>query len=99
MFRSILMTGLVTAALNHSYSSHDLQVTHLDLHLKVDFEAKKLIGTADLTFKNDKNSNQLILDTNHLKIHQVYVGEKLDQPTPFKVGESDAILGEPLSIT
>ncbi|MFN7965730.1 MAG: M1 family metallopeptidase [Acidobacteriota bacterium] len=57
----------------HSVARPDeIAVTHLDLELTVDFDSKKLDGTATLTlFRHDPSATQLWLDTEGLTIESV----------------------------
>ncbi|HSP17244.1 MAG TPA: M1 family metallopeptidase [Thermoanaerobaculia bacterium] len=73
----------------HSYAQPELvRVEHLNLDLRVDFAAKKLIGTAKLQIT--PGAKQLVLDTRDLTIRKV--------SAPFKLGKTDPILGTPLII-
>ncbi|MEX0602344.1 MAG: M1 family metallopeptidase [Bacteroidota bacterium] len=56
----------------HSFAKPDeVVVTHLDLDLNVNFEAKVLAGTATLKIKNKTGTHQLHLDIRELTIHEV----------------------------
>ena len=87
----------------HSYSNpQQVKVTNIDLDWNVLFDKKMLQGTATLSVErtsNDKNA-PLILDTRDLKIEKVETSDngKSFKGTTFKVGETDKILGAPLTI-
>ena len=85
----------------HSYSNpQDVRVRHLDLAWDVSFEKKILNGTAVLIIDRFNKQAPLILDTRHLNIDKVETsanGSKYSE-TKFEVGNSDAILGAPLTI-
>lgn len=57
----------------HSYANPEqILVSHLNIDLRADFEAKKLIGSVDLTIaRQQENANELILDTRELTIKSV----------------------------
>jgi leukotriene-A4 hydrolase len=89
----------------HSYGNpQQVRVTHLDLALKVDFEAKQLLGTAVVKYQRAPGNGDtpLVLDTRDLTIesveeipHDPHMGpEKVD----FKLGKPDPILGTSLTI-
>jgi hypothetical protein len=55
---------------------HEIQTRHVHLDLKVNFEKKKLIGSATLTLEAVKNDvKQVILDTRALSIQHVFLEE------------------------
>ncbi len=65
-----------------------LRTLHLSLDLVVDFEQRRIRGTATHTIVNYSGADELVLDTRHLEI----LGVKIDgAPTTFSLGpESDA---------
>jgi aminopeptidase N len=72
----------------HSYANPEqARVDHLALDLTVDFEKKKLIGSATLQVSG---RSQLTLDTHDLTIRRV--------SAPYTLGNSDPVLGAPLMI-
>ncbi len=85
----------------HSYSNpQDVRVRHLDLDWDVSFDKKILQGAAVLTIDRLNKQAPLILDTRHLNIDEVETsanGAKYTA-TKFSVGQSDPILGAPLTI-
>jgi leukotriene-A4 hydrolase len=81
----------------HSFAKPmNVQATHLDLNIDVDFEAKRIQGTATYTLNNRTGDSTVIFDTKSLDIIAVRTPE--GDSLPFTVGEKDAILGRPLSI-
>ncbi len=81
---------------NHSYSNYqDVQPTHLDWDVNVNFNEKVLQATATWHFTNTKKSNKLILDIANLKIEEVSINK---QKVAFTVGENNEILGQSLTI-
>ena len=83
--------------LPHSFARPDeVAIKHLHLDLNVDFEAKKLTGSAELTIdRKDKKSKLLILDTDGLNIAKVTSG---DAELKWTLGEHDNQLGKSLTI-
>jgi leukotriene A-4 hydrolase/aminopeptidase len=87
----------------HSYSKPDqVRVRHIDLDWDVMFDKKILKGTATLTVERASagGNHPLILDTRDLKINKVESSSdnKSFAETKFNLGQSDAILGAPLTI-
>lgn len=81
----------------HSYADpNEAIVRHIDLDLDVNFESRKIIGTADLRFDRAASAQRIILDTKDLQIKRVTGedGSALD----FQLGERDNILGSALII-
>ena len=84
-----------------TYANYDqIQTTHLDLDLDVNFDAKVLEGTATLDFRRiEPDVDELVLDTKDLLIKAVGVmrgGEW--EPAEYSLGEDDELLGQKLSI-
>ncbi|MAP20748.1 MAG: aminopeptidase [Alteromonadaceae bacterium] len=81
----------------HSLSNPgEMKVTHLDLDLTADFDAKRLKGSVTLTFdKLAADASELVLDTRDLDIQSVSAnGESL----AFTLDEADPELGAALRI-
>jgi leukotriene-A4 hydrolase len=99
---SVGATALLDPA--HDYHSnantHEFRVTHADLALDVDFDARRLSGTVDLTVERlAPESTHLILDTRDLVIREVWIVAGTDmQPCRFSLGVRDPILGSPLDV-
>jgi leukotriene-A4 hydrolase len=81
----------------HSFSKpFDAQATHLALDIIVDFEQKRISGTATYAIDNKTGSNVIIFDTKGLDILNVSSPE--DSSIGYNIGEKDPILGRPLEI-
>ncbi len=80
----------------HSFANvSDVRVTHLDLELHVDFDARQLAGSATWTFDNLTQAGQIIFDTRNLDIQRVLVESK---EVAFACPDSSPILGKALAI-
>ena len=80
----------------HSFSEpHNVQTTHLDLDVKVDFEKEVISGKATYTLNNIEGSNELILDANGLIIDSI---TSLGENCTYSFGEKDTVLGQALRI-
>jgi leukotriene A-4 hydrolase/aminopeptidase len=87
----------------HSYANPDkIRVKNVVLDLTVSFPAKTLAGTATLAVQRQGNdrSAPLILDSRDLKITAVEVSTDsiTFRPAQYDVGNSDPILGAPVTI-
>ncbi|XP_046491533.1 leukotriene A-4 hydrolase [Neodiprion pinetum] len=81
----------------NSYSRPDLAVvTHIDLHLRVDFDKKVLVGSVILDVKKSGDTNEVILDNRGLTISTV-LNVADGSPLEFVKGES-VTYGSKLSI-
>lgn len=83
----------------HSYANpSESRVTHLELDLDVDFDARQLRGSCTLQVEG---SGDLVLDTRDLTIAGVEVSDDGEtfREAPFELGAADAVLGAPLTIT
>ncbi|MGE0583274.1 MAG: M1 family metallopeptidase [Steroidobacteraceae bacterium] len=78
----------------------EFRVRHLGLDLRVDFEARRLVGQADLSIERVAgDARTLVLDTRGLDIARVeWVAGGAARELPFSVGAEQATLGAPLSI-
>ena len=83
----------------HSFSRPDLvAVTHLDLDLTVDFEARRLSGLASLRVeRRHAGAEELLLDTRGLDILEVRFDDA-PAPVPFRLGLELPFLGRSLSV-
>jgi leukotriene A-4 hydrolase/aminopeptidase len=81
----------------HSFANVDeVVVTHINLDLTADFEAKQLSGTAILDIKRiDEKADTLVLDTRALTINSVSANGKALE---FSLGEQRSDLGAPLTV-
>jgi leukotriene-A4 hydrolase len=75
----------------------EARVTHVALDLTVNFEARRLEGTATLDIDRRPDAKQIILDDNGLNVAKIVDGS--NRPLPFTVGAKDPNLGSPLAIT
>jgi aminopeptidase N len=81
----------------HSFARPlEARVTHVSLDLDVDFDTKRIGGTATLDIERKADAKQIILDDNGLEIESV--ADSSRQPLEWKVGARDPNLGTPLSI-
>lgn len=86
-----------------TYSNYDqVQVSHLDLNLNVDFDRKILSGVATLDFhKPDVNAKTLILDTKDLTITGVEISDTIGQtwtPVDYTLSKVNAMMGQSLTV-
>lgn len=81
----------------HSYARPlEARVKHVALDLTVDFDTRRIGGTATLDIDRKPDAKQIVLDDNGLQIDKVSDGA--NQPLPFTVGANDPNLGAPLTI-
>lgn len=81
----------------HSYAEPEVaRVSHVDLDLKADFDAKRLSGKATLDIVTAPGADRLLLDTKGLEVSAVHDGA--GRPLEWSLGTADPILGAPLSI-
>ena len=81
----------------HSFAKPlEARVTHVALDLDVDFDTKRIGGTAILDLERKPDAKQIILDDNGLEIESVVDAGK--QPLQWQVGAKDPNLGAPLAI-
>jgi aminopeptidase N len=74
----------------------EARVTHLALDLNVDFNAKRIGGTATLDIDAKPGAREIILDDKGLEIESIT--DKAGKQLPYKVGANDEHLGAPLAI-
>ena len=80
----------------HSFSRpDDARVKHLSWKAVVDFETKIISATATWSLEKKAEAREIIFDTKGLIVEKVVIDEK---ETEFKVGQTDAILGEALTV-
>src|SRR3954470_17039004 len=81
----------------HSYARPlEARVTHVALDLTVDFDTRRIAGTAALDVDRKPDAKEIVLDDNGLEIESVTDDGK--HPLAFKVGPKDVNLGAPLTI-
>ncbi len=87
----------------HSYANPgEMRVTHVALDLDVSFEDRRLAGSALLVIDRPAaDANRLIVDTRNLEIQHVEARNARGDfsRTVFELGDSDPILGTPLTIS
>ena len=82
---------------SHSFAKPlDARVTHVTLDLNVDFDTKRIGGTAILDIDRKPDAKVLVLDDNGLEISGIADGSR--QALPFTIGPKDPNLGSPLTI-
>ncbi len=84
----------------HSYAQpQQVAVKHLNLHLRVDFENKRLQGRATWSIERRTDSDTLILDIRQMAIERVTLSDgEGETGAYYYTGEPDPILGRPLKI-
>jgi aminopeptidase N len=75
----------------------EARVHHVALDLNVDFEAKRIGGTATLDIDRKPDAKEIVLDDKGLEIESIADGA--GQPLQWKVGAADPKLGSPLAVT
>jgi aminopeptidase N len=80
----------------HTYARPlEARVTHVALDLAVDFEAKRIGGTATLDIEKKPEAQEIVLDSKGLEIESISDSEG---QLKWQVGASDPQLGAPLRI-
>jgi leukotriene-A4 hydrolase len=74
----------------------EARVHHVALDLTVDFDAKRVGGTATLDIDRKADAKEIVLDDKGLEIESITDGEQ--QPLQYKVGAADPKLGAPLTV-
>ena len=85
----------------HSFARPDEAVVrHLALDLDVDFDRKRLAGTATLQIETSGDARELVLDTNGLTIDRVSIDDSTGDGSEatFSLGDPKPHLGRPLII-
>ena len=86
-----------TAVDIHSYARPtEARVTHVDLDLTADFEARRLAGTATLDIAREAGADSVVLDVKTLEIEAVTAPD--GQPLEHTLGPADPILGRALTV-
>jgi leukotriene-A4 hydrolase len=75
----------------------EARVHHVALDLTVDFDEKRIGGTATLDIDRKPDAKEIVLDDKGLEIESITDGE--EQPLQYKVGAADPKLGAPLAVT
>ena len=83
-----------------TYSNYDeVRLTHIDLNLDVNFDAKVLDGIATLDFERVKlSADTLVLDIKDLLIKSVrlFDGARPLESVEYVIGDADPVLGQSL---
>jgi leukotriene-A4 hydrolase len=74
----------------------EARVHHVALDLTVDFDAKRVGGTATLDIDRKADAKEIVLDDKGLEIESITDGDK--HPLQYKVGAADPKLGAPLTV-
>ena len=74
----------------------EARVHHVALDLGVDFDTKRISGTATLDIDRKPDAKEIILDDKGLDVESVTDGD--GEPLQFKVGDADESLGAPLAV-
>lgn len=81
----------------HSYARPlEARVTHVSLDLEADFDERRMAGTATLDLETAEGAEEVVLDTRDLDIRGVTNAE--GEPLEWSLGESDPIMGAPLTV-
>jgi aminopeptidase N len=81
----------------HSFAKPaEARVYHLALDLAVDFDSKRVGGTATLDIERRPQAKEIVLDSKGLEIQSITGGDK--QPLKYKLGANDENLGAPLVV-
>jgi len=82
----------------HSYSKPaEAVITHLDLDLNVNFDKKKLSGTATYQIERGADAKEIILDARDITVSKVTLDDDTSGAA-FATGVPDAILGTGITI-
>ncbi|HEU5286215.1 MAG TPA: M1 family metallopeptidase [Sphingomicrobium sp.] len=81
----------------HSHARpQEARVHHVALDLAVDFDGKRIGGTATLDLDRRPGAKEIVLDDKGLEIQAITDGK--GEPLGWKVGAADANLGAPLAV-
>jgi aminopeptidase N len=81
----------------HSFAKPlEARVHHVSLDLAVDFDAKRIGGTATLDIDRKPDAREIVLDSKGLEIESIADGS--GNPLAHKVGAADPNLGAPLAV-
>ncbi|MGZ2411799.1 leukotriene-A4 hydrolase [Sphingomonas sp. F9_3S_D5_B_2] len=81
----------------HSFAKPlEARVTHVALDLNVDFDSKRLGGTATLDIQRRPEARLIVLDDNGLEIDGIT--DQNRKPLQFRVGAKDPVIGSPLTV-
>lgn len=94
-------TAAANVAANTYSNVQQIRTTHIALDLAVDFKKSKLAGTVTLQLERiDPAASQVVLDTQDLDIAKAETSAdgEVWLKAPFTLGQSDEVLGAPLSV-
>ena len=74
----------------------EARVHHVALDLAVDFDARRIGGTATLDIERKPDAREIVLDDKGLEIESIT--DSSNQPLQYKVGTADPKLGAPLTV-
>jgi len=81
----------------HSFARPQIaRVTHVALDLALDFQNRRIAGTATLDLQAADGAQEIVLDSKGLQISAVT--DAGGRALPFQVGAGDAIRGQPVSV-
>ena len=81
----------------HSFAQPQVaRVTHVALDLALDFDNRRIAGTATLDLQAADGAQQIVLDSKGLQISAVTDAQ--GQALPFQAGAGDAIRGQPITV-
>jgi len=81
----------------HSFARPlEARVTHVSLDLGVDFDARRIGGTATLDIDRKPDARRIVLDSKGLEVESVADGS--GKPLAFDIGPADPNLGSPLGV-
>jgi len=81
----------------HSFANPlEARVTHVALDLGIDFDSKRIAGTATLDIDRRPDAKQIILDDNGLELESIV--DASGQALQYQVGATNQELGAPLAI-
>ena len=87
----------VTTMDTHTFSKpQEVQMTHLDLDIEVDFEQKIIKGLATLTLENKNNASKVYFDSRDLSIEKVTYEDGTE--ANFSLSEAVETHGQALEI-
>ncbi|MBI5916448.1 MAG: M1 family metallopeptidase [Bacteroidetes bacterium] len=82
----------------HSSSQpNEARTTHLDLHLKGDFDKKNFSGYARWTIENKTGATEIIFDTDNIHIEKITLGKE-EKPAEYFLVARDSVLGSALKV-
>ncbi len=82
---------------HHSFSNfNEVRTTQLHLDLSVDFETRKLVGSAEHTIDNKQQADSIIFDTKDLKITKVLLNNS--DEVEFRMSDEQELLGQALYV-